>query len=221
MVDFLKIEGYELLSKKIYRILKSQIIKGTIKPGEKLLENKLAEKMGISRTPVREAIRQLAAEGFVKINPNQGIVVNDISFKDLMEVLQIRGALESLAARLLVPLITEEIVKELETCNKNMEKWALEQNVAAFARESDKFHSTILDTCGNSRLIQIRKNLSEQIYRFRKISLSIPGRLKSALKEHVTITEAIKNKNADRASELSVKHIDSVIKNIISQEDEL
>lgn len=220
MKDSLKIEGYELLSKKIYRILKSQIIKGVIKPGEKLLENKLAEQMGISRTPVREAIRQLAAEGFVKINPNQGIIVNNISLKDLMEVLQIHSALESLAARLLAPLITEDVIKQLETFNKNMEKWVSEKNVAAFATESDKFHSTILNACGNSRLVQIRKNLSEQIYRFREISLNIPGRLKSALKEHIAITNALKDKNADRASTLSMQHINNVIKNI-SKETEL
>ncbi len=136
--DSLKIEDYELLSKKIYRILKSRIIKGTIKPGEKLLDNKLAKQMGISRTPVRETIRQLAAEGFVKINPNQKIIANDISFKDLMEVLQIHSALESLAARLLAPLVTEDIIKQLETINKNTETWVSEQNAAAFTTESEK-----------------------------------------------------------------------------------
>ena len=219
--DSLKIEDYELLSKKIYRILKSRIIKGTIKPGEKLLDNKLAKQMGISRTPVREAILQLAAEGFVKINPNQKIIANDISFKDLMEVLQIHSALESLAARLLAPLVTEDIIKQLETINKNTETWVSEQNAAAFTTESEKFHTTILNACGNNRLVQIRKNLSEQIYRFREISLNIPGRLKSALIEHIAITKALKDKNAGRASELSMKHVDNAIKNLTSLEDEL
>ena len=81
----------------------------------KLSEDKITEQMGISRTPVREALRQLAAAGFVKMNPNQAIIVNDISIKGLREVLQIRGVLEGLA----VPLITEEKIKVLETCNEN------------------------------------------------------------------------------------------------------
>jgi len=220
MKDSLKIVGYELLSKKVYRVLKSKITKGSFEPGSKVLEGRIAEQMGISRTPVREAIRELAAEGFVKMNPNQGIIVNNISIKDLREVLQIRGVLEGLAARLAAPLITEEKIKVLETCNENMEKFISKNNVLAFGKESDKFHSVILEICGNDRLVQIRKNLADQIYRFRNISLRIPGRLESALKEHREITNALKQGDADKADELSRLHIVNVLKNILSHEDE-
>ena len=75
MENILKIEGYELLSQKVYHLLKTEIVKGTLKPGDKLLEEKIATQMGISRTPIREALRELVAEGFVKMNPNQGISV--------------------------------------------------------------------------------------------------------------------------------------------------
>ena len=92
MENILKIEGYELLNQKVYRVLKEAIIKGFLEPGTKLLENKIATQMGVSRTPVREAIRKLAAEGLIKIAPNQTLIVTEVSLEDVKEVLQIRGA---------------------------------------------------------------------------------------------------------------------------------
>ena len=216
MNKLLKLEGYELLSKKVYRVLKKEIIKDSFKPGDKILEGKIAEQMGISRTPVREAIRELAAAGFVKMNPNQAIIVNDISIKVLREVLQIRGVLEGLAARLAVPLITEEKIKVLETCNENMKKLIGQSNIIAFGKESNKFHSVILEVCGNNRLVQIRENLADQIYKYRNISLHIPGRLESALIEHREIAEALKQGDADKADELSKTHIANVLRNILT-----
>jgi len=220
MEKLFEINDYELLSGKVYRLLKSRIIKGSFKPGEKLFETKIAEQLGVSRTPVREALRQLATAGFVKMSPNQVIVVNDISIKDLREVLQIRGVLEGLASRLAADLITEEKINELENCNKNMGKYLSQNNISAFSKESDKFHELILSTCGNDRLIQVRKNLAEQIYRFRNISLHIPGRLESALKEHKEIAEALKKRDANKADAMSQKHIANVLKNIIPYEEE-
>jgi len=92
MENILKIKGYELLNQKVYRVLKEAIIKGFLEPGTKLLENKIATQMGVSRTPVREAIRKLAAEGLIKIAPNQTLIVTEVSLEDVKEVLQIRGA---------------------------------------------------------------------------------------------------------------------------------
>jgi len=214
------LDDYELLSKKVYRVLKSRIIKGSFEPGDKLFESRIAKQLGVSRTPVREALRELAAGGFVKTNPNQAIMVSDISIKDLREVLQIRGVLEGLAARLAAPLITEEKIKVLETCNENMKKLVGQNNIIAFGKESNKFHELILDICENDRLTQIRKNLADQIYRFRNISLHIPGRLGSALLEHREITEALKQGDADKAEALSRTHIANVLKNILSYKDE-
>ncbi|MBA7555416.1 HTH-type transcriptional repressor RspR [subsurface metagenome] len=214
------ISDYELLSKKVYRVLKSKIIKGSFEPGDKLLENRISKQLGVSRTPVREALRQLAAAGFVKMIPNQAIIVNDISIKDLREVLQIRGVLEGLAAWLAAFLITKEKIKVLETCNENMEKLIGQNNIIAFVKESNKFHSVILEICENNRLIQIRENLADQVYKYRNISLHIPGRLESALKEHKEITEALKQGNADKADALSKTHIANVLKNILSHKDE-
>ena len=218
MKNISKIEGYELLSQKVYRILKTEIVKGAIKPGTKLLEGKIATQMGISRTPIREALRELVAEGFVKMNPNQGIVVSNASIEDVQEVLQIRGVLEGLAARLAVKVINGEEIKELEKYLKQMEYCISKDDALAFSEMDAEFHELILNICGNNRLIQIRKNLSDQANRYRIRSLSIAGRLKYSLKEHREIVEALKRKDSEQADRLSQKHVENVLKNILTHE---
>ena len=218
MNKLFEINDYELLSKKVYRILKERIIKGDLAQGSKLFEAKIAEQLGVSRTPVREAIRELAAEGFVKISPNQGVEISNISIEDIQEVLQIRAVLEGLAAKLAATKITKEKIKKLENINKNMEKYARKDDIFNVIRESEKFHGLILGICGNSRLIQIRKNLNDQIHRYRSISLNIPGRPKYALEEHIKITEALKQGDSARADELSKIHIENVLKNLLTHE---
>ena len=218
MRNLLKIEGYELLSQKVYRILKTEIVKRYLKPGTKLLEVKIAKQMGVSRTPIREAIRELAAEGFVKIIPNQGVIVSIASIEDTQEVLQIRSVLEGLAARLATKVINGEEIKELEKYIEQMEYYANKDNALAFSKIDVEFHELILNICGNNRLIQIRKNLSDQAHRYRIRSLSIPGRLKHSLKEHQEIVKALKRKDSEQAGRLSQKHIENVLKNILAHE---
>ncbi len=219
MKNILKIEGYELLSQKVYRALKTEIIKGSLKPGTKLSEGKIAKQMEVSRTPIREALRELAAEGFVKISPNQGVVVSNASVEDVQEVLQIRGVLEGLATRLATKTINEEEIKELEKYQKRMEHYTNKDDVLAFSEMDAEFHELILNICGNNRLIQIRKNLSDQAHRYRIRSLSVPGRLKYSLREHQEVVEVLKRKDAEQADRLSQKHIENVLANILAHKD--
>ena len=193
-------------------------MKKHLKPGTKLLEVKIAKQMGVSRTPVREAIRELVAEGFVKMIPNQGVIVSIASIEDTQEVLQIRSVLEGLAARLATKVINGEEIKELEQYIEQMEYYANKDNALAFSKMDVEFHELILNICGNNRLIQIRKNLSDQAHRYRIRSLSIPGRLKHSLKEHQEIVKALKRKDSEQAGRLSQKHIENVLKNILAHE---
>jgi len=193
-------------------------VKGYLKPGTKLLEGKIAKQMGVSRTPIREAIRELAAEGFVKMSPNQGVIVSIASIEDIQEVLQIRSVLEGLAARLATKVINGGEIKELEKYIKQMEYYTNKDDALAFSEMDAEFHELILNICGNNRLIQIRKNLSDQAHRYRIRSLSIPGRLKYSLKEHQEIVKALKRKEAEQADKLSQKHIENVLKNILEHE---
>jgi len=216
MKNLLKIEGYDLLSKKVYKILKKEIIKGSFEPGAKLSEGKIAEQMGISRTPVREALRELAAEGFAMLSANQGVVVRSVSAENISGILQIRSVLDGLAARLATYIITEEEIKELENYNKKMEKLISKQDAHAYSEVDIKFHEFIANLCQNEQLVQISKNISSQALRYRISSLRIPGRFQKSIKEHRNIVEAIKVKDPKKAERMGQKHIENALKNILN-----
>ncbi len=215
MKNNLKIEGYELLSQKVYRVLKESIIKGFLEPGTKLLENKIAEEMHVSRTPVREAMQKLVAEGFVKTTPNQTMVVTEVSPEDVKEVLQIRGVLEGLAARVAAKKINRLEIDKLENVVTQMSLHVTKEDLSSYCKVDDEFHDLILNICGNKWIIQIRDNLGSFIYRFRIKSLSILGRLKCSLEEHRNIMESLKKHNSEDADRLSQIHMENTLINIL------
>jgi len=216
MEKFLKIEGYELLNQKVYRVLKTEIVKGFLEPGTKLLENKIAEEMHVSRTPVREAMQKLAAEGFIKMTPNQTMIVTEVSLEDAKEVLQIRGVLEGLAARITAKKINRQEIDELEKVITQMNLHVTKKDLSSYCQLDDKFHDLILNICGNKWIIQIRDNLGSFIYRFRIKSLSVPGRLKCSFEEHRKIMESLKKHNSEDANRLSQVHMKNTIINILN-----
>jgi len=219
MDKLFKINDYELLSKKVYRILKTRIINGNLKPGEKILEVNIAEQLGVSRTPIREALRELAAEGFVKMIPNQGMVVSNVSIEDIKEVLQIRKLLEGFAASVAAKKINQEEIAKLEGIIKKMSIIISKSkpDVVAYSELNAQFHNLILNACGNKRLIKICTNLSGSDHRFRIRALRDNSeRLKYSLKEHHEIMEVLKRKDAEQAERLSKKHIENVLENILT-----
>jgi DNA-binding GntR family transcriptional regulator len=222
MENILKIEGYELLSQKVYRLLKSEIIKGSLKPGIKLLEEKIAKQLEVSRTPIREALKQLAAEGFVKITPNFGVDIIEFSHDDLCEVLQIRKVLEGLAASIAAKKISEEEITKLEEITKKMSISISKPkpNIVAYGDLNAKFHNLIFNVCGNKRLTKICNNLSSSDHRFRIRALrNDPERLKYSLIEHQEIVEALMRKKSEQADRMSQKHVKNILANILAQEN--
>lgn len=223
MENNLKIEGYELLNQKVYRVLKEAIIKGFLEPGTKLLENKIAEEMHVSRTPVREAMQKLVAEGFVKTTPNQTMVVTEVSPEDVKEVLQIRGALEGLAASIAAKKINRQEIDELENVVAQMSLQVSRENLSSYCKVDDEFHDLILNICGNKWIIQIRDNLGSFIYRFRIKSLSVPGRLKYSLEEHQAIMKSLREHDSAEADRLSQIHMENtvinILKNVVKEKD--
>jgi len=215
MENILKIEGYELLNQKVYRVLKESIVKGFLEPGTKLLENKIAEEMHVSRTPVREAMQKLVAEGFVKTTPNQTMVVTEVSPDDVKEVLQIRGVLEGLAAHITAKKINGQEIDELEKIIAQMSLYITKKDLLSYCKVDDEFHDLILNICGNKWIIQIRDNLGSFIYRFRIKSLSVPGRLKHSLEEHRKIMESLREHDSAEADRLSQAHMENTIINIL------
>jgi len=215
MQNTLKIEGYELLSQKVYRVLKTEIVKGFLEPGTKLLENKIAEEMHVSRTPVREAMQKLVAEGFVKTTPNQTMIVTEVSLEDIKEVLQIRGVLEGLAARITAKKINKQEIEELEKTIAQMNIYVVKEDLTSYCQVDDEFHDRILNICGNRWVVNLRENLGNFIYRFRIKSLSVPGRLKCSLEEHQKIMESLQKHNSIEAERLSQLHMENTIINIL------
>ncbi len=219
MNELFKINDYELLNQKVYRILKTRIVKGDLKPGEKLLEIKIAKQLGVSRTPVREALKQLSAEGFLKMYPNLGAVVVEFSLEDIREVLQIRRALEGLAASIAAEKSSKEEITKLEEIIEKMSNCVSKNDITAYSDLNGEFHNLIFSVCGNKRLIKICNNLSNSEQRFKIRSLrGNLGRLKYSLKEHQEIVKALKRRDAEQAGKLSQIHIDNVLKNILENE---
>ena len=193
----IRLDAYKPLREVVSETLRQAIQDGVLKPGERLMEIPLAEELGVSRTPIREAIRKLELEGFVVMVPRRGTYVANISLKDITQVFEIRSALEELAAGLAAERITEE---EIET---------LERMLVEIGDHMDvEFHEVLYRASRNERLADIVHNLREQTYRFRSFSMNQPGRLRKTWEEHRQLVEAIASHNAAQARKLARIHME-------------
>ncbi len=205
----IKLDGYKPLRDIVFETLREAIINQTLKPGERLMEIQLAEEMGVSRTPVREAIRKLELEGLVVMVPRKGAYVAGISMKDIHEVYELRSALEALAASLAAVRITDEELEEMERQMVREAKETEENNLQGIVSIDTTFHDLLYQAAHNQRLGQFINILQEQVQRFRAATLSRPGRSKYALEEHKKIVEALANKDAKLAAKLATEHIEN------------
>ncbi|HPF19797.1 MAG TPA: GntR family transcriptional regulator [Syntrophomonas sp.] len=203
------LDSYKPLRELVLEAIREAIKNGTLQPRERLMEIQLADELGVSRTPVREALRKLELEGFIVMVPRKGAYVSDLSMKDVADVFEIRAALEGLAGALAAERITEE---ELEA----MERMLVEKGEAISLNDIDKlvaadtkFHEAMYMASRNERLSNIISNLREQIQRFRLTSLSVPGRRQDSLKEHREILEAIQARDIQLAKQLAQEHIEN------------
>jgi DNA-binding GntR family transcriptional regulator len=209
-------DSYKPLRELVLDSLREAIINGDLKPRERLMEIQLAEELGVSRTPIREALRKLELEGFIVMVPRKGAYVSDISLKDITEVFEIRAALEGLSAALAAERITEE---EIETMEKLLaEKYdAIKQNDMKRLIEVDtRFHDGIYNASRNVKLWAIINNLREQIQRFRTASLSYPGRMQQSLSEHRSIVEAIESRDINLSRQVAQEHIENAESSLIA-----
>lgn len=203
------LDNYKPLREIVFETLREAIISAVLRPGERLMEIQLAEEMGVSRTPVREAIRKLELEGFVVMVPRKGAYVAGISIKDIADVFEIRAAMEGLAAGLAAERITEEELEQLERILVKIGECVQNKDLEKLIEVDTEFHDTLYKACRNERLVQIVSNLREQIQRARTASLSTPGRSKYALEEHKKIVEAVSERNVELAQMLAREHIEN------------
>jgi DNA-binding GntR family transcriptional regulator len=209
------LNDYKPLREVVFNTLREAIISGELKPGERLMEVKLAEKMGVSRTPVREAIRKLELEGLVSMLPRKGAHVAELSAKDIMDVLEVRATLDGMATSLAAERITDEEIKDLSHIQVQFEGYTYKENLQGSIKKDVEFHDLIYRASRNERLIQISSNLREQIQRFRVIYMKDYSNPKDLIKEHQCILEAISRHDVEGAKRYAQIHIDNQEKSII------
>ncbi len=205
----MKLEPYQPLRQVVFDALREAILSGHFKPGDRLMEVQVADELGVSRTPVREAIRFLEQEGYVIMVPRKGAYVAGVTLKDIADVFEIRASLESLACSLAAERITEEELDELERQLFIMTESTREKNSLKWVETDTALHATIYKASRNERLMQILNHLQEPIQRLRTASLSSPGRLQVAVAEHKRLVEAIYDRDSDLAAALAKEHIEN------------
>lgn len=194
------------LSERIAETIRDYILKGTLKPGERLTEPSLSKLLGISRTPIREALRLLEIEGFVELIPRRGAVVTTITDKDVDEIFELKIKLESLAARNASQYFTKADVDKLRAINDKISKLIGTNNVAQLIKLNSEFHDVFLSKCDNGRLMKFLESLSLQFKMATAYSFSVTGRIKKVLEEHEMLIEAFDKKDAAKIEKLVEMH---------------
>jgi len=203
----INLNDYKPLREVIFETLRQAIIMGELKPGERIMEIQFADKMGVSRTPVREAIRKLELEGLVTMVPRKGAHVAELSEKDIMNVLEVRSSLDGLATALAAQRINKDELKELKNIVNQFAQYMEKNNVQGLIKKDVEFHDLIYKASRNEKLMQIAANLKDQVHRFRVVYLKDYSSPKELVREHIDIYQSIEAGDAKRAEELASIHI--------------
>lgn len=212
-----KMDAFLPLRDVVFNTLRQAILTGELKPGERLMEIHLANRLGVSRTPIREAIRKLELEGLVTMIPRRGAEVAQITEKSMSDVLEVRRAMDALCAELACERITEEELARLKDACTNFEKVTKTKDVKEIAKADVQLHDIILQATGNARLVQLVNNLSEQMYRYRFEYIKDFSQHERIVEEHRIIYESLVSRDKSKASEAAKVHIDNQKKAIIRQ----
>ena len=202
------IQNHKPLREMVYEELKMQILKGSIIPGTRMMEVELAEEMGVSRTPIREAIRKLEKECLVTIEPRRGAYASMISTEDMVEILEVRQDLEGLAAYFAADRMTQEQMKELRKESDSYNDAVKRGNMEDMIKHDTRFHHIIVESCRNKILVQMIEQLQELVLRFRYIYYDNFRRAENMPEEHEAILTAIAEGNADKARAAADIHIE-------------
>lgn len=202
------VNEYLPLREVVFNNLRDAILNGELKPGERLLENQLAEKLGVSRTPVREALRMLEQENLVALVPRKGAQVLDLSAADIKNVLEIRSALEAVGMRHACRSMELEQLNELKRLNVEFERAFEEKDYEKVATTDEKMHDIIFASSHNDRLVQIIGNMRAQVYRYRMAYLKVYETKTAVLNHHRGIIDAIENHLEEEGIKVMAEHIE-------------
>ncbi|MDD3569549.1 MAG: GntR family transcriptional regulator [Lachnospiraceae bacterium] len=209
------VNEYLPLREVVFNNLRDAILNGELKPGERLLENQLADKLGISRTPVREALRMLEQENLVALFPRKGAQVLDLSATDIKNVLEIRSALEAVAMRHACQSMDVENLNEIKRLNVEFERAFEEKEYEKVATTDEKIHDIIFAAAHNDRLVQIISNMRAQVYRYRMAYLKVYETKTAVINHHRGIIRSIENHLEEEGIKVMSEHIDHQIQVIL------
>jgi len=202
------------LGSRVFHTIRENILSGKYAPNEELKEMTIGEELGVSRTPVREALRQLELEGLVSIIPNKGAYVVGLTPKDMQDIYEIRCRLEGLCARWAAKSITKEQLDELEEIVFRAEFHAKKGNAEQLVELDNKFHETLYAAAGSKELQRVLSDFHHYLQRVRKVTLTDEKRASDSNREHMMIVEALKEHDEDKAEKLATQHISSTAKNM-------
>jgi len=195
------------ISEEIVEHLRDDIISGVYKPRERLIEAELSKKYNVSRTPIREAIKQLEAAGLIKVIPYHGAVIAEINAEEIRDIYEVRSILEGRAAYLATSRITQETLILLEQSIIKMGKHAQAKEKLLYAEENERFHRLIYSSCGNKLLIELINELLERTASFRRLSWQSSTNIETTISVHKSLYHALKSGNAEKAQILCSEHI--------------
>lgn len=213
----LDLQNHRPLREIVYEQLKMQILTGKIIPGTRMMEVELADEMGVSRTPVREAIRKLEKEGLVTIEPRRGAYASDISVKDMVDTLEVREDLESLAASLAAERMSMGQIEELKKINEGYSEAIKNSDTEKIIQYDELFHKYIVSCSGNKTLIQLSETVQELALRFRYLYYDDFSRYENMPIEHKQIVEAITSGDVQKTRQTADNHVKKLKEFVIKE----
>lgn len=207
----LQMDEYLPLRDVVFNTLRAAILKGELKPGERLMEMHLANKLGVSRTPIREAIRMLEQEGLAVTLPRKGAQVAKMTEKDLQDVMEIRDALDELAVVCACSRMNQEQFVELKTAMKSFESAVKAGDVRTIVEADEAFHDVIYKMTHNPKLENIVNNIREQMYRYRYEYVKDHSIYDKLIAEHNAIIEGLQKQDVEYLKEIMHTHLENQV----------
>jgi DNA-binding GntR family transcriptional regulator len=218
-LGMIQMDSYKPLRDIVFETLREAILEGKLTPGERVMEVQLAEQLGVSRTPVREAIRKLELEGLLVMVPRKGAYVADVSLKDVIDVLEVRASLEGLAASLGAERRESVDIELLEEKTRELVRCVEQKDTDGMIKSDADFHDILLKASKNDKLTAIVEGLRDQVHRFRVIYFTeYEENAKRLIEEHEEILDSLRGKDMAKAQESAESHIYNIRNFFIEQE---
>jgi DNA-binding GntR family transcriptional regulator len=213
----LSVEAPVPSSERVYQALKHRILAGMLEPGSRLVELQLATEFAVSRTPVREALKRLTAEGLIRVDPVRGIVVSDVDARELEEIFVVREVLDGLAARLAAGRVSSTDLTKLHLLMDMMRDAVRTGQWEGMVQANIKFHDVLHQAAGNERLRHLTRNLLDFVRRFSNEAFASQERSAAVLAEHEEIIKAMEARDPDLAETVARRHVASAREYITSR----